>query len=710
MSGFAGKIARINLTTGSISTIDTADYEQWGGGHGIGSALFYDIAVKEKGLDLENMDHNSSTDGGFHPDNVITLMTSPLSATGVPAATGRTVMQGIGVQSYPIGWFTRSNFGGRFGPMLKFAGFDGLVIEGSSSEPVWIDIREGKVWVRPCSELSLWGKDTYETQDLIWKYINKDSDGGWELPVGMDIRTTQVPAILCIGQAGENKNRMGCLIHDAGFVAGQGGFGGIWGAKNLKAVSVYGTGTIPVDDPAELLGLRIAQRDYQWRYENHQSDDRYRALMRHNNPPNVIDLYGDGPGGREGEDCRPVSCMGCHAGCRARYKSGKANEIRCATTLFYADSESLDTQIEAVEMLNRYGVNSYDMVMGMPWIKSLYERGYLGNSGQPIQTDLNFGQYGSVPFIRAFFEEMTYRSTPFGDDLSEGFRRAAQRWGREADLGETLMYPYWGIPEHGYDPRAELEWGYGSLLDTRDITEHCINTIHYYGTFFPLLNLGDRVSAEQTVSLFTEKMVPHCNDYTNAEDRMQMLNFATDNMYSQHIVRLLSWHRHYTRYFKNAMLFCDMKWPDIINNSRPDRRGSTGTAEPAFIKAVTGKEVSFLEGMEMGRKIWNLDNAVWVLQGRHRDMVHFADYIYEKDLEEAFKLPTYDPTAAYTSRRWDYRDVSGRHLDKASFDQFKTAFYLYEGWDTATGWPLRATLEQLGLSNVADTLSSHGKL
>lgn len=708
MSGYAGKIARINLTTGNVSTIDTAEYEQWGGGHGIGSALFYDIAVKEKGLDLQNMDHHSLTDGGFHPDNVITLMTSPLSATGVPAATGRTIIQGIGVQSYPIGWFTRSNFGGRFGAMLKFAGYDGFVLEGQASEPVWIDIREAKVWIRPCRELSLWGKDTYETQQTIWRYIKQDSGDGWALPIGMDIRTTQLPAVLAIGQAGENKSRMGCLIHDAGFVAGQGGFGGIWGAKNLKAVSVYGTRSIPVSDPSEMIRLRIAQREYQWRHENHRPDDGRSAPCRHNNPPNVIDLYR--LVGR-GEDCRPVSCIGCHAGCRARYKSAKANEIRCATTMFYYDSDSLETQIEGVELLNRYGFNSFDMVIGLVYVKSLNRRGFLGNSGEAIQTELDFSQYGSSQFIRDLLEEIAYRTTPFGDTAAEGFRRAIVAWGREEDLGVNLALPYWGIPEHGYDPRAAMEWGYGSLLDTRDITEHCINSIHHYGTNYPMLtSAGGQVSAEETVRIFTEKMVPQCYDYTDVEQRMQMLNFATDNMYSQHMVRMLSWHRHYTRYYKNAMLFCDFKWPDIINNKRSDNVGSTGTAEPDFIKAVTGKEVSFLEGMDIGRRIWNLDNAIWTLQGRHRDMVHFADYIYEKNLMLTFTTTTYNPDAVLANRRWAYRNVGGRHLDKASFDEFKTAFYKYEGWDPNTGWPLRETLEELGLFDVADSLSRHGKL
>ena len=117
MNGYAGKILRVNLTEREVSAIPTSDYKQWGGGHGMGSAIFFDL-VKDKTID------------GFDPANVVTIMTSPLCGTLVAAAGGRTEVQGIGVQSYPIGWFTRGNFGGRFSAMLKYAGWDGVVIEG----------------------------------------------------------------------------------------------------------------------------------------------------------------------------------------------------------------------------------------------------------------------------------------------------------------------------------------------------------------------------------------------------------------------------------------------------------------------------------------------------------------------------------------------------------------------------------------------------
>ena len=224
MNGFVGKILRVDLTRKKITTIETSKYEHWGGAHGIGSALFWDL-VADKTID------------GFNPMNVITIMTSPLSGTLVPGSAARTEVQGIGVQSSPIGWFTRSNFGGRFSPMLKFAGWDGIVIEGSASDPVWLDIRDDHVHLRDGREL--WGKDTWETQHYICNEVGQDERySGWEDSFGKQSKSTQKPAVIAIGLAGENLCRVASLVHDAGHGSGQGGFGAVWGSKKLKAISV----------------------------------------------------------------------------------------------------------------------------------------------------------------------------------------------------------------------------------------------------------------------------------------------------------------------------------------------------------------------------------------------------------------------------------------------------------------------------------------
>ena len=114
-----------------------------------------------------------------------------------------------------------------------------------------------------------------------------------------------------------------------------------------------------------------------------------------------------------------------------------------------------------------------------------------------------------------------------------------------------------------------------------------------------------------------------------------------------------------------------------------------------------------MDGLEVGRQIWALDNAIWSLQGRHRDMVHFADYIYDKPFTRTetgmsfFLWPCRDENG-----EWQYTDIMGRSLDREKFEEWKSRFYEKEGCDPASGWPTRKTLEEMEMGFVADELET----
>ncbi len=694
MNGYAGKILKVDLSTGEISSLLTEKYESWVGGHGMGSAVFWDLA-KNKNID------------GFDPANVVTIMTSPLCGTLAPAASARTEIQGIGVQSYPIGWFTRSNFGGRFSSMLKFAGWDGIAILGKAAKPVWIDIRNNKVLIKEAGRL--WGMDTWKTQQTIWSEVMAGGDYHDWMKLGPEdnaVRTTQKPAVLAIGPAGENLSRMACLIHDASNAAGQGGFGAVWGAKNLKAVSVIGTGDIKVHDPKALMAARL------WQKRNYAFDlkkmKRISGGTEFHNPPIPGILWGMPTGSwrpREGQ--RPQACVGCHSGCRARFQSGIGNEATCYATVFYIGCRSMDIQRRATDLINRYGLNAHEMLYCLLYLNDLRVRRVLG-PGRDIDCPLDFKTYGGLPFVERFIHMVAYRSDgngnphPFGDAIAEGTIRASKRWGRlEEDLASGLLpFPFWGLPVHK-EPVGQLEWGYGTLLGDRDINEHDFDAMKWDATSHLMSGSKPQATAEELVRIYTDKMIPF------EGDRL-MLDYSTENMYSEHIAKLVSWHRYYTRFWKQSAMFCDWRWPDFLNQYAPGKIGSTGTAEPKFLNAVTGRDITFQNGMELGKKIWNLDHAVWTLQGRHRDMVHFAEYIYRNK-----SVGVEGPVLGLTGRKngkWEYLNVLGRRMDKKMFEQFKTRFYKLQGWDPSTGYPTRNTLESLDLAHVADELETHGKL
>jgi len=213
--GYTGKILRVNLTGKSIGTIPTEKYEEYGGGHGMGSAIFFDLVGDQ--LPFE----------AFDPRNLIIMMAPPFAGTFMPGS-GRCEVQGLGPMLYPIEWFAHSNFGGRFTAQLKYAGWDGIVVEGAADAPVWINIINDKVRIESAD--GIWGMDTWDTQDEISRRVIPGLRYGEWAQVD-DGFTTQIPAVVCCGVAGENRSRLGALLHGPGSQAALGGFGGVCGSK-----------------------------------------------------------------------------------------------------------------------------------------------------------------------------------------------------------------------------------------------------------------------------------------------------------------------------------------------------------------------------------------------------------------------------------------------------------------------------------------------
>ena len=216
--GYNGKLLRINLSSGRIVEEKLADklVEHYLGGRGIASK----ILVDELKANIDPLG----------PENKIIFITGPLTGTEIPT-TSRLCISAKSPLTRHIG----SGFcGGHFGPQLKFSGYDGLIIEGRSDKPVYIWMNDGKVEIKDAAYL--WGKDTFETEDLIKKELQ-------------DKRIE----IACIGQAGENKVRYASVVHRKHFLVGRRGMGAVMGSKNLKAVTVKGTGGINVASSPEKI-------------------------------------------------------------------------------------------------------------------------------------------------------------------------------------------------------------------------------------------------------------------------------------------------------------------------------------------------------------------------------------------------------------------------------------------------------------------------
>ncbi|MDX9929370.1 MAG: aldehyde ferredoxin oxidoreductase family protein [Bacteroidales bacterium] len=231
MNGYYGKLLDINLTNRKISvvTIPDEDLKRFIGGRGLGMKILTD-RITNPGLNP------------LSPSNVLLFMPGPFSGLPIPNSS-RTCIVTKSPRTTPVrplykysSGIAYSNMGGFFGPELRFAGYDGLLVTGKARRPVYIFIEDDRVEIRDASKY--WGMTT-DRFDV--EFIKDLGDRRFES--------------CYIGPAGENLVPMACVINTAARAAGRGGTGCVMGSKNLKAIAVRGTGMPPVADQARLLEL-----------------------------------------------------------------------------------------------------------------------------------------------------------------------------------------------------------------------------------------------------------------------------------------------------------------------------------------------------------------------------------------------------------------------------------------------------------------------
>jgi aldehyde:ferredoxin oxidoreductase len=194
-----------------------------------------------------------------------------------------------------------------------------------------------------------------------------------------------------------------------------------------------------------------------------------------------------------------------------------------------------------------------------------------------------------------------------------------------------------------------------------------------------------------------EAMVPY-------NDERYLLDYGNGptGIYHDSKVKLTAWVKHYEKFW-HGMGFCGWRWPQCITNNTADRSGATPHAEPRFWNAITGQNKTFAETMEIGHRIYTLDRAIWNIQGRDKAMEVFPDFIYDQPVSGSMFPMVVDG-------EWVHESSRGRMHDREKFEDFKTRFYKFEGWNPDNSYPTRATLEKMGMKNVADVLQSKGKL
>jgi len=240
MRGYAGKFLDIDLSKEKTREIrfDENFLRSYIGGRGLVAKILWD----RLGKIWENVDP-------FAPENVLTILTGPLTGF-FPGA--RVCVSGKSPQSNGM---VGSTVGGEFGVDLKCAGYDGIIITGKASQPSYITIFENQVSIKDASHV--WGKDGKQTLKIITE------EGRRELRANFpEYGELKEPSALYIGPAGENQTRIAAVMAKWTHGAGYGGYGGVMGSKNLKAIVAKGLGPLPEVEDIERVSelIKIADK------------------------------------------------------------------------------------------------------------------------------------------------------------------------------------------------------------------------------------------------------------------------------------------------------------------------------------------------------------------------------------------------------------------------------------------------------------------
>ncbi|GIW81835.1 MAG: aldehyde ferredoxin oxidoreductase [Gemmatales bacterium] len=443
MNGWTGRLLRVNLTDGTSKVEDIPEswLRDYIGGRGVADRYLW-----------EEMD---PTVDPFSPENKLIFATGPL--TGTPVSCGARYM--VVTKGALTGAITTSNSGGHWGPELRFAGYDLLIVEGKADKPVYLFIYDDEVHIRDAR--AYWGKTTSETEDGIREELG-------------------IPGVRVanIGPAGENLVRFACIINDKHRAAGRSGVGAVMGSKNLKAIAVRGTKGIKIAKPDEFMKAF-------WSMRKKLADSPARQGMTELGTAATIDLtnaFGGCPtrnfqtgqfehaediNGNAIKDRRMVAnkaCFACTIACgrvtrlpgeaadkylvnmhpRNWKMAGEGPEYEAAWALG-ADVGvgDLDAIIKANWLCNDLGLDPISMGATLAAAMELYEKGAITDND--VEMPLRFG---SAEALVRMTEATAYREG-FGNELAEGSKR----------LGDKFKHPevFMGVKGQefpAYDPRG----------------------------------------------------------------------------------------------------------------------------------------------------------------------------------------------------------------------------------------------------------------
>jgi aldehyde:ferredoxin oxidoreductase len=441
--GYVGQILRVDLTKQQVTKEPLR--EEWArdflGGVGYSARLYYDEVPGK--IDA------------LGPENKMIFMTGPVNGTMIPAASRASVC----AKSPMTGSFFHSIFGGYFGPEFKFAGYDGIVIEGKAERPVYLWINDGKVEIRDAGHL--WGKNPFKAQEILRKEIGDDE---------IHIAT--------IGRAGEEGTPYAMILLDMR-AAGRGGIGAVMGSKNLKAIAVRGTGGVTVPNLLRVYNTSIRLNELV------AGNAAVQGLADYGTPRNTASLNAAGILGTRnwqtesfdkidgitGETMKDKvvkgdrACFACSINC-TKYSvvpSGPYKSIINGPdfeTIYGFGSiccvDSIEALCKADEICDEYGIDLINASMAVAWAMECFEKGVF-TLKETEGIDLRFGNADAMLEMT----EKIGKREGLGALLAKGTREAARIVGQGSERW-TIQNKGIDYPGHSCRPFPAAAVGYAT--------------------------------------------------------------------------------------------------------------------------------------------------------------------------------------------------------------------------------------------------------
>lgn len=573
MAGWMDNIAEVDLSSDEVRfwNLGAEEREKFIGGRGIGAKLLYQNL--EPGIDA------------LGQDNILIISVGPL--TGTPAPTsGRYV---VSTKSPLTGTIFDANSGGFFATKFKACGVDALILKRAARSPVIIYMTEKDIQILDGSEY--WTRSTSETTDLLTQRFGKDSK------------------VACIGQAGENLVRIAGIVNDYHRIAARGGVGAVMGAKKIKAIVAKGTAKIEVADRDNFL---FVVRECNRIFDQHPITSK--ALPRFGTTVlvNLMNELGVLPAKNfrstfhqeaellSGEEItkrlllRQKACFGCKIACGRVTKLGQTEgEGPEYETVFALGSCCLIWDLEKVTkanyLCNDLGLDTISMGVTIGCAMELSERRLLPEGIE----------WGNADKMIGLLTKTAHREG-IGNDLAEGSKRLAQKYGAE-DAAMQVK----GLELPGYDPRGAKGQGLAYATSNRGACH-----LRSYMVGLEILGVPKRIDRFSEVN--KAGLVVFQQNLNSAMDTLVACRFTGYGLDEEHYSRMLS--------------------------------------------AATGVKYSAEDFMFVGERIWNLEKLFNLREGFDRQADTLPSRFLSEPLQEG---PTKGQTVELESMLEEYYRFRG---------------------------------------------------